>query len=835
MVRSLRIHFSIAVRLAVGALTMTLLLAIVLAALQRRDAQAQLSDQLANKTAKTIQIIQATLAALDEEDSPEALREALRATTADDHLFAVRLRWGEGDMLQVRRSLSTPPVVHLQVHDAADLAELDWTYPARLDWPFQINQKQVVAELIVDGSAAHQAMRQRFWRQVATLAPIVIAAMLAIWLFSRRLTRPLAEISQLLGSNCAADSFYRLSRDYCGEFSTLSQSIGGLLTRVDVVSQQLHQRQRAFESLYQTAPAAMLGLDLNGRITEANHRAEAMFFAGEEQSLIGRRVMDFVQPKDRDLLHHAIDRTALKSAARCELQLNVRDRLFDTVVDCTGVFDREGCLEAVRLSLMDVTAIKQLHRELENQSMLLNLVINHMSDAILLVDSEGRIAAHNQKLASLLHRTSDSFTGQTYDSEIFWQDLGVTDHQRFISGLRRIESDDRRPAQERFVTRTEAYLFQGIPVADVTDKLVGRLWVVTEITSQERSQRLIDLQAQQLVAVRQLSQAIGGIVEVDPLIETLVGQLYAVLGVNAVGVALRGGQQTRRSRVLMHRGPGPYPLQVNRDLIDAVETQIMPQILAQKEVTFWPELPRRQRWAQAWERAGLTCLAGVALHGVADTHGILWISRHGGERLERHHMFLLETLAPIIAARIEIAEFNQRLNRFKLIDLETVLPSREQLELILARLAAQSDHPWSVLVIDLADDLTPAFDSDRETARSLMARIARLLTNRVRKSATVARIGPTRFAVLLPDLPSEHVRAAAQRLIEAINQEQVILPDGSSRSLAPSIGSARHPDDGDSAVLLLSLAEDRLSRSQLTGEGILSDTDTDFRPPRLAG
>ena len=379
----------------------------------------------------------------------------------------------------------------------------------------------------------------------------------------------------------------------------------------------------------------MLSLDSNGRITEANHRCVELFRVLNDKRLIGLDVLDFICPEDRGMFRQALERLDLDNIAGCEIGMVVENASIDVHVECAAVRDEDGAILSVRLSMFDVGPVNALQRELADQGGLLNLIFNHMSDAILLVDADGRIAAHNQQLSILLQRRPESLSGSRYDLDRFWNRLGVLDRDHFFYSLRQIEADWQRPAQQRVDTRVGTFLFQGIPVNDESARPVGRLWVVQEITSQEQSKRLIDQQAMQLCAIKRVGTALSGVKSIEQLLTQAAQLLFDQFNVEAVGLALREGTANARAMQVLHRGLTDYLIAPNRALIEGVHRHLMPRIIGHEDVTFWTELPASLPWSKAFGRAGITCVAAAPLQCSADAQGIIWIGRRGGESLER--------------------------------------------------------------------------------------------------------------------------------------------------------------------------------------------------------
>ncbi|MCC6580743.1 MAG: PAS domain-containing protein, partial [Phycisphaeraceae bacterium] len=607
--------------------------------------------------------------------------------------------------------------------------------------------------------------------------------------------------------------FQRLADEHIGEFAQLAGAIGEMLARLETTADRLRTRERAFESLYQLAPSAMISLDVTGQIIEANRRAAELLMVRDEVSLVGRNILDLVMPEDRVVLRQTVDRLEVDHSPHGEIRMTAGDQIIHVSLDCAGVRDETGSIQSVRLSLRDISLSRKLQRDLEDKSRLLNLIIDHMSDGILLVDANGRIAACNRRLATLLHSQPQSLTGLPYDPEHLWDDLGLVEPALFLSRLQQIEGDLERPAQERFESRAGTFQFQGIPVQDTAGHPVGRLWVVQEITSQVQSQRLLNQQTQQLQAIRLLGQELAQVTDTDQFLLRAEQQLYDALGVEVVGLALRRAQGPKRSLQLLHRGSMSVSLDINRQIIETVECHLMPQILHQDDVMFWAEVPRSTPWGKVFHRAGLTCLAGAPLRGLNGPIGILWIARRGGEHIERQHIYLLEAMLPLLASRVEVSSLFDRLGASRLADPVTGLATEHQFHVDMLHRAMRPEPDWGIAMVRIEhhDMLLEVIGQSgfNDLMRQMSASICRV----IRRNCTVARLDDATLAILTPDASEENLGRLAQRLRDAIGRIEAGLCDGHVWKLEVHIGTAQCPTDGTDPERLLALAISRLHAS----------------------
>jgi len=812
---------SVVTRLVIALVLGGVIISGALTYLEMSRQQDLLRMRITHEAALTARNVQTSLERLNRPYDRAQVVELLAALTTQPSIRAARVELPD-----------EPPIAVGSWPDAAgDLNH--WTLPdqaiyrgneVRLDRrtllraPFVLDADAASVEVLIDGPMAKMRTQAESFRRMGShWLVLAIMTLLGLLLLRRWFAYPLAQVVDQVRRHAPPESFDRLASELSGEFSTLSHDIGGMLQQIQTMTAELQERKRAYENLYQQAPAALLSLDEDGNILEANRRAVSLFQQKAEHAMVGRAVFDLVRAEDRPLLRQTMARLDTRDFARCELRVDVHGEAIDVMVEAVAFHDRGNGCDRVRLSLIDVSAIKELQRQLSDQTRLLNLLIDHMSDAILLVDAEGRIVANNQQLGALVYRRSTALIGTRYEPETFWDELGIIDHSLFIDRLKQIEADHSRSAQERVETRAGTFLFQGIPVHDEQGELVGRLWVVQEITPLEQNQRLLDLQGEQLAALKQLGQNLCDVETVDELLVKASEQLHEIFGVESVGIALRDSGAGVRSRQMINSGPGPYLLESNRALLQAVERHLMPQLLGNQGVTFWTDLRKSLPWGQAFSQAGCTCVAGCPLQGAAGDHGILWIAQRGGERLDRHHLYLLETLAPMLAARVEFAQLREQLRKHELADNVTDLPSETEFRRYAHRLANRPGYTWSLIVINMdrfreLNDLLPHAEVD-----AVLRETAELLLRLTRKSNYVARLGGASFGILLPGVDLEGAEILANRLRTSIAELSVDVPDRPAWPVTCSCGVASCPSESPIAERIVGLGFARMQIARQQG------------------
>ena len=154
-------------------------------------------------------------------------------------------------------------------------------------------------------------------------------------------------------------------------------------------------------------------------------------------------------------------------------------------------------------------------------------------------------------------------------------------------------------------------------------------------------------------------------------------------------------------------------------------------------------------------------------------------------------------------------------------DMLTQLPNRvllnESLDIAL-RQAARTRLPLAVLCLDL-DGFKMVNDTLGHSAGDqLLCQVSQRLRDNLRKSDIVARIGGDEFVVLqTTGVSVEHSGRLAGSLVDCLARSFRI--DGQDVSIGASIGIAIHPDNGDTAGVLLKNSDIALYRAKKNGRG----------------
>lgn len=126
----------------------------------------------------------------------------------------------------------------------------------------------------------------------------------------------------------------------------------------------------------------------------------------------------------------------------------------------------------------------------------------------------------------------------------------------------------------------------------------------------------------------------------------------------------------------------------------------------------------------------------------------------------------------------------------------------------------RTGQPFALLYIDL-DGFKPVNDTyGHKQGDWALVEVAKRLTARMRKVDTVARLGGDEFAILIANIENRDALIQLLDDIIASINEPFVLDENLTASLSASVGVVIYPEDGESAQVLQTRADDAMYRAK---------------------
>ncbi len=142
--------------------------------------------------------------------------------------------------------------------------------------------------------------------------------------------------------------------------------------------------------------------------------------------------------------------------------------------------------------------------------------------------------------------------------------------------------------------------------------------------------------------------------------------------------------------------------------------------------------------------------------------------------------------------------------------------------------ATRTRQPLSVLMLDL-DDFKLVNDAFGHLyGDQMLVHVAELIRGALRLSDVPARYGGDEFTVILPETHREGAARVAERLLEAFRSSPFVADGRQSLPVGASLGIATYPDDGRSAMELITIRGPRPVRAKSLLGGVQAPLRSEY-------
>lgn len=420
-------------------------------------------------------------------------------------------------------------------------------------------------------------------------------------------------------------------------------------------------------------------------------------------------------------------------------------------------------------------------------------------DAICVVDSEGYFVFIGAACERIFGYKPDEMVGRNMIEFVAPRDRACT-----LQAANSIMSGQPMPHFENRYVRKDGQIVHIMWSARWSEADRVRIAVARDITERKQAELM-------QAALYDISEAANAVEDLPGLfrqIHQIIGKLLPALNFSVV---LHDDKHQRLSFPYHVDEYGNNDFALRQSAIEAFCEEIIrsrqPRLLTTDLTQTFPHDLHALANAQA------VSILGVPLNTQRGTIGALVLTSHlGGVHYTEKEKELLQFVSTQIATAIERKQLYARLQHTAHHDLLTNLPNRgllyDRVESALAR-AERQHGKVALLFLDL-NDFKQINDAYGHSAGDLLLQeVARRLSEAVRHSDTVARIGGDEFVVLLESVHlQEHITSVVEKVRVAFDQSFDL--DGHLVRVTPSIGIAQYPDHGDRVQQLLKHADNAM-------------------------
>ena len=259
---------------------------------------------------------------------------------------------------------------------------------------------------------AHTGDARAFLRRTTFIGVLLMfVGFVAAFFMARGLTRPLLSLTQAASAIADGDYSQKVAIDRSDELGTLANAFNAMTAKVSNSQQELERKVKERTAQLEAAAGAILMVDRGGTIRTANQKAETLFGYGQGE-LTGKPVEELVPERYRhghETLRHGffVHPEARPMGGGRELFGLRRDGSEVPIeIALNPIQTDEGVF--VLANIIDITE----RRRAEEQ---FRVVVEASPNAILMVNSEGRITLVNNQTERLFGYTRSELVGQVME------------------------------------------------------------------------------------------------------------------------------------------------------------------------------------------------------------------------------------------------------------------------------------------------------------------------------------------------------------------------------------------------------------------------------------
>ncbi|MEQ6292113.1 diguanylate cyclase domain-containing protein [Vogesella sp. GCM10023246] len=417
-------------------------------------------------------------------------------------------------------------------------------------------------------------------------------------------------------------------------------------------------------------------------------------------------------------------------------------------------------------------------------------------DAVCAVDSDGRFVFVSAAGEQIFGYTPEEMVGHSMLAFIH-----PADRERTLAAAGKIMAGQPNPHFENRYIRKDGKVVHIMWSARWSESNQMRIAVARDVTERKRAE---SMQAA-LFAISEAAHAAENLPALYQQIHQIIGEL---LPAQNFAVALYDAASQQLS----------VPYQVDTRPADAPLTPpdlcaLGNQVITSGQPLLWQRQLNQPECAAELDDPLLQSWLGVPLCASMGVTGVLILkSYHASMSYTLQHQELLQYVSTQIATAIERKQLHSRLQHLAQHDALTGLPNRallnDKLQNALTK-AIRHNSRVALLYLDL-DNFKHINDSLGHTTGDLLLQaVASRLSQCVRGSDSVARIGGDEFIVLIENhLRPEHASLVAEKIQQAFATP--IDVNACALQVHVSVGVAHFPEHGSNGQQLLSHADDMM-------------------------
>ncbi|HBT82027.1 MAG TPA: hypothetical protein DEB35_00870 [Desulfuromonas sp.] len=628
---------------------------------------------------------------------------------------------------------------------------------------------------------------------LAGLAAMLLLSVLATWFYMHHLISPLLTLIEHVQRHLAAPGTVpQLPVTTRDEIGLLGATFNGLMVEIEKRKQLEQGQLQLLQTLIDTLPQPIYYMDLDGRFLGCNRAFEEVPGCSRED-LVGRTLPELVRRADAAATHQA-DLALMRRKEGNTFEIFEHAEVYSDdsvheVLHCKAVFfDGIGAAAGMVGTMIDISQRKAFENALAEAQAFSENLLQNCAVPCFVIDANHTVLTWTRACEELTGVPGNAVVGTNEHWRAFYaaprpcladmivdDNFDLPEYYGIYAASPLLPEGFQAAGWFDFVGGRRRYLlFEAAPIRDGEGKIIAAIETLNDLTG-----------------LKQIEQALR---ESEASYRTLIEHSPDAILVHRAGHVIFGNEAAAR----LFAAPAMVDL-AGFAIMDLVHPDWR-EIVAER-VRCAEEMGQEQPYIE--EKV-------VALDGtVIDVEaGSIPVFYRGAAAVQT-----------ILRDITERKQLHERVWRQANYDALTGAPNRllffDRVQQTLAR-AEREGHHVALLFIDL-DHFKEINDTlGHEAGDELLRQVAQRLTDCLRKTDTLARMGGDEFTVLMPQFKDPAVMSiVAQRLLGRLSSP-FQLPGGDGR-ISGSIGIAFFPEDGKDAASLLRAADAAMYQAKERG------------------